>query len=76
MYNNTIMLNTLEKAREFVDSMNKYSEVKLDLKSGDYCIDGHSIIGVISLDISKPIELVASGEITDEFVSIVSKYAI
>lgn len=76
MYNSTILLNTIEKAREFVDTMNKYQDIKLDLKNGDYCIDGHSIIGVISLDISKPIHLCATGDISDNFIADVTKYAI
>lgn len=76
MYNSTIFIKDIDTAREFVDKMGKFMDTKITLKSGDYCIDGHSIIGIISLDITKPIEVEASGNVTDELVEILKQYAI
>ena len=38
-------------------SLNSIDKVKSDLVSGRYVIDAKSIMGIFSLDISKPIEL-------------------
>ena len=76
MYRSTICIHNLDTAREFVDEMAKFPDIKITLTSEDYKIDGHSIIGIISLDLSKPIEVEANGEITDEFTTVLKKYDI
>ncbi len=76
MYTSTIMIKNIDTAREFVDKMAKFMDTKITLNSGDYSIDGHSIIGIISLDITKPIEVVAQGNVTDELIEILKEYAI
>ena len=76
MYTSTIMIKNIDTAREFVDKMAKFMDTKITLNSGDYSIDGHSIIGIISLDITKPIEVVAQGNVTDELIEILKQYAI
>ena len=76
MYSSTIMINNIDSAREFVDKMSKFMDTEITLKSGNYSIDGHSIIGIISLDITKPIEVIADGNVTDELISILKQYAI
>ncbi len=76
MYSSTIYINNIDTAREFVDEMAKFMDTTITLKSGDYSIDGHSIIGIISLDFSKPIVVEASGNVTDELIEILKKYDI
>ena len=76
MYSSTIMINNIDTAREFVDKMSKFMDTDITLKSGNYSIDGHSIIGIISLDITKPIEVIADGNVTDELINILKQYAI
>lgn len=76
MYTSTIMIKDIDTAREFVDKMNKFMDTKITLISGDYSIDGHSIIGIISLDITKPIEVIANNNVTDEFIETLKQYAI
>lgn len=76
MYKSTIMIHDIDTARKFVDDMVEFIDIKILLKSGDYAIDGHSIIGIISLDFSQPITLEASGEITENFKTAVEQYAI
>lgn len=76
MYNSTIFIKDIDTARDFVDKMGKFMDTKIILKSGDYSIDGHSIIGIISLDITKPIEVEASGNVSDELIEILKQYAI
>lgn len=76
MYSSTIMINNIDTAREFVDKMAKFMDTEITLTSGNYSIDGHSIIGIISLDITKPIEVVAKGNVSDELITILKQYAI
>ncbi len=76
MYSSTIIIKDIDTAREFVDKMSNYLDTKITLISGNYCIDGHSIIGIISLDITKPIEVIAEGNVTEDLVNVLKQYAI
>lgn len=51
-----ISLNSIDKVKTFVNVINRYS-AEFDLVSGRYVIDAKSIMGIFSLDISKPIDL-------------------
>ncbi|MBQ8539673.1 MAG: HPr family phosphocarrier protein [Ruminococcus sp.] len=75
MYSSTVNIKDIDTAREFVDKMAKFMDTKVILNSGDYSIDGHSIIGIISLDLSKPIEVILDGNVPDELISIIKQYA-
>lgn len=76
MYKSTIMIKDIDTAREFVDKMAQFMDTEVTLNSGDYSIDGHSIIGIISLDITKPIEVVIGDNATDELLETIKQYAI
>ena len=56
-----ISLNSIDKVKAFVNIVTKYNS-DLDLVSGRYVIDAKSIMGIFSLDLSKPIELNIHGE--------------
>ena len=51
-----ICLNSIEKVKSFVNDITKF-DVDFDLVSGRYVIDAKSIMGIFSLDLSKPIDL-------------------
>ena len=51
-----ISLNSIDKVKSFVNDITKF-EYDFDLVSGRYVIDAKSIMGIFSLDLSKPIEL-------------------
>ncbi len=51
-----ISLNSIDKVKTFVNEITKF-ESDFDLISGRYVIDAKSIMGIFSLDLSKPIEL-------------------
>ena len=65
----TIYLKTISDVKKFVNIVTKCS-YDVDLISDRYVIDAKSIIGIFSLDLSKPIKLVTNGnegeEILDE----------
>ena len=51
-----ISLNSIDKVKTFVNEINRF-EAEFDLVSGRYVIDAKSIMGIFSLDLSKPIDL-------------------
>ena len=51
-----INLNELGKVKEFVVVTQNLVEPAI-LRSGEYAVDAKSILGVLSLDLSKPVEL-------------------
>lgn len=51
-----ISLNTIEKVKSFVNEITKFDD-DFDLVSGRYVIDAKSIMGIFSLDLSRPINL-------------------
>ena len=61
-----ISLNSIDKVKSFVNEITKYDN-DFDLVSGRYVIDAKSIMGIFSLDLSKPIDLNirADGELED-----------
>lgn len=51
-----ISLNSIDKVKSFVNEIAKFDS-DFDLVSGRYVIDAKSIMGIFSLDLSKPITL-------------------
>ena len=51
-----ISLNSIDKVKSFVNDINRF-DCDFDLVSGRYVIDAKSIMGIFSLDLSKPITL-------------------
>lgn len=51
-----ISLNSIDKVKAFVNDITKF-DTDFDLVSGRYVIDAKSIMGIFSLDLSKPIAL-------------------
>ena len=68
-----ISLNSIDKVKAFVNEISKFD---CDLVSGRYVIDAKSIMGIFSLDLSKPIDLNvhADGAALDTVMAIVGKY--
>ena len=51
-----ISLNSIDKVKSFVNDISRF-DYDFDLVSGRYVIDAKAIMGIFSLDLSKPIEL-------------------
>ena len=56
MHTVQINLNSIDKVKAFVHSVNTFN-TEFDLVSGRFVIDAKSIMGIFSLDLSKPINL-------------------
>ena len=70
-----IMLNTINDVKAFVNTVSKY-DFDVDLISGRYAIDAKSIMGIFSLDLSKPIRLEAHSEDNEKFFEEIKPFII
>lgn len=70
-----ISLNSIDKVKSFVNAITQY-EYDFDLISGRYVIDAKSIMGIFSLDLSKPIELHAHTDNAKEFLNAIDKFIV
>ena len=52
-----ISLNSIGKVKSLVNTISQFEDCDFDLVSGRYVIDAKSIMGIFSLDLSKPIDL-------------------
>lgn len=67
MKNFNIMLHSINDVKTFVNAVNKY-DFDVDLTSGRYVVDAKSIMGIFSLDLSKPIKVEVYSEEVGEFM--------
>ena len=71
-----ISLNSIDKVKAFVNDITKF-DYDFDLVSGRYVIDAKSIMGIFSLDLSKPIDLNIHAEDNAEAVlDVIKAYTI
>ena len=53
-----VAFNTVEEVAAFVKDMSRFpEEVHIDLVSGRHIVSGTSLLGILSLDLSKPVEV-------------------
>ncbi len=71
-----ISLNSIGKVKSFVNAINQF-EFEFDLISGRYVIDAKSIMGIFSLDLSKPIDLsIHTDENIDDIMEVLKPYLV
>jgi len=72
-----ICLDSIDKVKAFVNEITRFDS-EFDLISGRYVIDAKSIMGIFSLDLSKPINLNihAEGAALDAILAVVQAYVI
>lgn len=68
-----IMLSSINDVKNFVNIVNKY-DYEIDLTSGRYVVDAKSIMGIFSLDLTKPIKMEIHTEDADAIVSELKPY--
>ena len=61
MYKFTIQLKSINDVKDFVRLVNDFP-YEVDLTSGRYIVDAKSIMGIFSLDLTKPIDVEIHGE--------------
>ena len=87
-----ISLNSIDKVKSFVNAITQFNfdfdlisgryvinrfDAEFDLVSGRYVIDAKSIMGIFSLDISKPIDLnIHNADNLDEIMEQLQPYLV
>ena len=72
----TVNINSIDKVKRFVNVITTYDN-DFDLVCDRYVIDAKSIMGIFSLDLSKPIDLtIHTDEDTAEVLSALEPYII
>ena len=70
-----IMLHSIDDVKRFVNTVNRY-DFDVDLTSGRYVVDAKSIMGIFSLDLSKPIKVEVYSDDADAFINEVKAFVI
>ena len=60
-----IKLNTIEKVKDFVSRVSTF-DCDVDILYGRYIIDGKSIMGIFSLDLTNPVTVMIHTDDYDE----------
>ncbi len=70
-----ISLNSIDKVKTFVNDISQFN-YDFDLVSGRYVIDAKSIMGIFSLDLSRPIDLTihTDGEDLEKILKVIDPY--
>ena len=75
MTKTTVFLQAINDVKEFVNIVMRY-DFDIDLVSGRYAVDAKSIMGIFSLDLSKPIQLNAHTDDADAFLKDINKFIV
>ncbi|MCH5192545.1 MAG: HPr family phosphocarrier protein [Oscillospiraceae bacterium] len=75
MNTTTVMLGTINDVKNFVSVVSQ-CDYDVDLISGRYAVDAKSIMGIFSLDLSKPIKLEAHTDNADEFFAQIKQFIV
>ena len=71
-----ISLNSIGKVKSFVNAITQF-DYDFDLISGRYVIDAKSIMGIFSLDLSKPIDLaIHTDDSLDDIMEVLKPYLV
>ncbi len=62
-----ININSIDKVKTFVNAVTAY-DAEFDLVSGRFVIDAKSIMGIFSLDLSKPLTLKIYNDDNDQIL--------
>lgn len=70
-----ILLQSINDTKDFVNIVNRFP-YNIDLCSGRYVIDAKSIMGIFSLDISNPVEMIVYDENPDELLKEIERFIV
>lgn len=70
-----LLLSSINDVKDFVNIVSKY-DFDVDLTSGRYIVDAKSIMGIFSLDLSKPIKVEVHDDNADEFLNEVERFMV
>lgn len=68
-------LKSINDVKDFVNIVSKY-DFDVDLTSGRYVVDAKSIMGIFSLNLSKPIKVEVHSDDCDAFMNEVARFIV
>ena len=70
-----IKLSLAENVKEFVNIVNRYP-YDVDLRAGRHVVDAKSILGIFSLDLSKPITLEVYADEAEDLLNDIKSFTV
>ena len=70
-----MILASINDVKDFVNLVSRY-DFDVDLTSGRYVVDAKSIMGIFSLNLSKPIKIEIHSDDCDEFVAQIERFIV
>ncbi len=70
-----LLLSSINDVKDFVNIVSKY-DFDVDLTSGRYVVDAKSIMGIFSLDLSKPIKVEVHSDDCDAFIDDLKEFIV
>ena len=70
-----IKLSFAEEVKSFVNTVNRYP-YEVDLRAGRHVVDAKSILGIFSLDLSKPITMDVYEDNCDDLIADIQPFTI
>ena len=70
-----IKLSFAEEVKAFVNTVNRYP-YEVDLRAGRHVVDAKSILGIFSLDLSKPITLEIYNDECDDLLKEIDSFIV
>lgn len=70
-----IRLSGVDDIRTFVNAVSLY-DYDVDLKAGRYVVDAKSIMGIFSLDLSSPTEMIIYGDQEAQLIEKIRKFIV
>lgn len=74
MAERVLLLNDIDSVRSFVSEA-MMQPFDIELKSGRYTVDAKSIMGVFSLDLTKPVVVAADYDESSPFMAVCDRYS-
>ena len=71
----TIRLSLVENVNKFVNIVSAFP-YEMDLRAGRHVVDAKSILGIFSLDLSKPITLDIYSDSCDDLIADIQQFTI
>ena len=70
-----IILDSVDKVKDFVREVSKF-ETDIDLVSSRFLVYAKSLMGILSLDLTKPIEVRKLNKQDERLINTIEKYAV
>ena len=62
-----VLLDSMDKVKDFVDVVSGFKS-DVDMESGRFMVDAKSILGIISLNLSKPLQVLVRDKSEEEVI--------